>query len=106
MIPETTAKVPAALAGIEHDPLACQFCPGLTIEWRDQEFTHHSSSCPAVVACRYCDSEVRLRGHRFRVIHAANCPWWQPGKHSAIPCGYTVTHRGPYIRYLSLVDAQ
>jgi hypothetical protein len=102
--PETITQVPAR--GADPDALACQFCtPEPRFIFGRQVATVHGEGCPAEVACRHCDSEVRLRGFRFRVIHAAGCPWWQPGKHGRVPCGYVVTHRGPYARHLSLVNA-
>lgn len=58
--------------------------------------------------CEHCTSEIRLtegtRGHRIRVIHEAACPWLAkhlagvPGFYGGVPCGATVTHRGPYRR--------
>jgi hypothetical protein len=56
--------------------------------------------------CQDCDSEVKVtqgaRLTRYRVIHADSCPWfrqYQAGTVTGrIPCGATVTHRGPYTR--------
>lgn len=58
------------------------------------------------LACPDCASEVRVtvgvKLVRARVIHAAECPWWQ--RYQArevtgrIPCCTVVTHRGPYKR--------
>ena len=57
---------------------------------------------PCALLCRDCPSEVRGGRPRWRVVHAAGCPWL--ARHLAgevagmIPCGATVTHRGPYVR--------
>jgi hypothetical protein len=51
-----------------------------------------------LLACQDCASEVRVNGHRIRVIHSAGCPWFRPGRTGRIPCGIVVTHRGPYKR--------
>ena len=58
------------------------------------------------LACPDCAAEVRItvgvKLFRARVIHAADCPWWQ--RYQArevtgrIPCCTVVTHRGPYER--------
>jgi hypothetical protein len=55
------------------------------------------------LACSDCASEVRTsNGRRYRVIHSATCPWLAEhlatGRPGRIPCGTTVTHRGPYKR--------
>lgn len=58
------------------------------------------------LACPDCPAEVRVTAgvklFRARVIHTAECPWWQ--RYQArevtgrIPCCTVVTHRGPYQR--------
>jgi len=59
----------------------------------------------ADLACPDCPAEVRVtEGRRVyaRVIHSATCPWYRAyqagGPRGRIPCGVTVTHRGPYKR--------
>jgi hypothetical protein len=95
MTAETITQVPASSP---RDPLACRFCPAGVTDLGTRVFVTHADGCPAVVACYHCDSEVRLRGNRFRVIHTADCPWLPLGGAGAVPCGYRVTHRGPYVR--------
>lgn len=60
----------------------------------------------ADLACPDCPAEIRVtegvKVFRARVIHSATCPWY--ARYQAkevvgcIPCGVTVTHRGPYKR--------
>ena len=68
-----------------HDPAAAQEC----------------DACHLL--CKDCPSEVRAGlPNRWRVIHAATCPWLRRylarEVTGTIPCGSTVTHRGPYVR--------
>ena len=63
----------------------------------------HCTTCS--LACPDCPSEVRVTVAQrayARVIHSATCPWYRAyqagGPRGRIPCGVTVTHRGPYRR--------
>lgn len=70
-----------------------------------QDISPLSECIPCSLACPDCPSEVRITERseiRARVIHSATCPWYRrylarevTGR---IPCGATVTHRGPYKR--------
>lgn len=66
----------------------------------DQAAAAECTACS--LKCADCDSEVIVSGHRARVVHAAECPWWQRYQRrevvGRIPCGTVVTHRGPYKR--------
>lgn len=57
---------------------------------------------PCRLLCQDCPSEVRGGPQRWRVVHAETCPWLRRQRAGevvgTIPCGSTVTHRGPYER--------
>ena len=55
--------------------------------------------------CPDCPAEVKITNGarnvtRIRVIHVATCPWYarflRKEVTGRVPCGSTVTHRGPY----------